>query len=113
MEKKEAEDLINTKLNEFTLQLSEHLLQTIQGSVKITVREVVNGKIDKIQNDLTRYHEEDKIWKEKVEPIIEVYQNATSLQRIVISGSKFAITVVAGATAVWAFVKFVVVEAVK
>ncbi len=113
MDHKEVENFINTKLNEFTLQLSEHLLQTIQGSVKITVKEAVNGKIDKIQKDLTGYLDEDRAWKEKVEPLIEIYQNATNLQKVAISIAKTILTLTAGATALWAFFKFVVIAAIR
>ena len=111
MDRIEAENLITDRLNKFTLELSEHPSQTVQGSVKYTVREVVNGKIDKIQKDLTQYLADDKEWKAKVEPVIEIYQNATNLQRVAIAISKTAVTLVAGAAAVWAFVKFIVLSA--
>jgi hypothetical protein len=113
MDRSEAENLINTKLNEFTLQLSEHLSQTVQGSVKYTVREVVNGKIDKIQKDISQYIDADTKWKEKVAPLIETYEAATNLQKMALTASKTSVTIVAGATATWAFFKFIVLQAIQ
>lgn len=40
----EVADYVTDRLNEFTLQLSDHIAQNIQGAVKITV----NGKIDNL-----------------------------------------------------------------
>lgn len=60
MERKEAENMITNRLNEFTLQLSEHLAQTVQGVVKITV----NGKIDAMTKIL---HEQN----EQIAPMIK------------------------------------------
>lgn len=60
------------RLNHFTMELSEHIAQTIQGAVKTTV----NGKIDSLRGSLEAYKEEDAQWKERVEPIIEAYRSA-------------------------------------
>lgn len=56
MTEDEANKIITDRLNEYTLQLSEHLTQTVQGVVKLTV----NGKIDHLTKILTSHIEASK-----------------------------------------------------
>lgn len=71
----EQENLITNRLNEFTLQLSEHLAETVRGVVKVTV----NGKIDNLKKTL-----DDHI--EKVEPMMNQFEKFTIGKELAITG---------------------------
>lgn len=84
MTEEDAKNMISDRLNTFTLQLSEHLSQTIRGEVK----NVVNGKIDILTKDLSNYVEKDNQWKkefkEKVDPALQAFEQGQVVTRIVI-----------------------------
>jgi hypothetical protein len=73
MTEEQLKNYMTDRLNTFTLELSEHLAQTVQGAVKATV----NGKIDNIAKSLSVYIEEDMEWKKRAEPSVRFFENVT------------------------------------
>jgi len=89
MNRDDVEKMMDEKLDAYTLRLSAHLTETVQGAVKATV----NGKID----DLHR----------KVDPIVEIFNNLTSTQKVLLSIFKGILMLSAVIVAIIALIKFV------
>ena len=58
------------------------LLQTIREEVNDTVKVVVNGKIDRIQQKLDDYIASDIEWKNQAKPSIELGRNVNGFGRV-------------------------------
>ncbi len=69
----DQKNYMTDRLNHFTLELSEHLAQTVEGAVKVAV----NGKIDSMRASLEIYKKDDAVWKDRVEPMVRAYESAT------------------------------------
>lgn len=84
------------QLDQFKTEMKEHVSDTIKA--------VVNGKIDGLRLDFTKYVVEDKAWKVEEEarnaPVVAAFENTNWLFRIVISLLKFAAVLGAGIGAV-------------
>ncbi len=105
--------MITNRLNEFTLQLSEHLSQTVQGAVKNTV----NGKIDRMTTQLDAYIKEDMKWKkDEVQPVINWFDDYTRGKRMIMASVKWvsyiggAVVALGGA---WVIIKAFVIQQFK
>ncbi len=76
----EQKQYMDTRLNQFTMELGEHMAQTVQGAVRAAVADAVkvnvNGKIDSLRGSLEAYKTEDAEWKERAEPMIKTYEGA-------------------------------------
>lgn len=73
MTEEQLKNYMTDRLNTFTLELSEHLAQTVQGAIKFHV----NGKIDNLTKSLDLYIEGDAKWKERAEPSVIFFENVT------------------------------------
>lgn len=118
MEREDIKNLIMKEFAEFKGELGEHIAQSVQGAVKVTV----NGKIDKINEKLDNYimsdntwkdeyKTADDTWKEGLKPLMDIYKTASSAQKLLLVISKNAVTLVLGVSAVWAFIKYIVLAA--
>lgn len=61
---------------ELKLELKEHVAETI--------RVTVNGKIDSLKADFSKYQKEDLKWKERAEPSVVFFENITVIKRFAI-----------------------------
>lgn len=52
-------------------------LSVIKGFIQDSIKETVNGKIDKLSSDFQTYKAEDEKWKREVSPAIQNMQNLT------------------------------------
>lgn len=82
-------DYISNRLNEFTLQLSEHLAQTVHGAVK----ETVNGKINDFRKEFNLYVEGDMKWKERANPAVDFFVNVTWSKKFFLGVIAFVATI--------------------
>lgn len=96
-------------LNDFTLQLSEHLTQTVNGAVRVAVQEKVNGKIDDMKSQLNTYIKSDMDWKKEIiQPVVDAFGNLNTGKRLLMGGVKWvallggAVVAVSGA---WVVIK--------
>lgn len=77
-------------MNKYTLEISEHLLQTVRG--------VVNDAITKKMEDFTRsfeeYVEDDLKWKERANPAVDFFVNVTWSKKFILAIIGFMATIV-------------------
>lgn len=59
-------------------------LSLIQGFIHDSVKEVVNGKIDKLSMEFQTYKAEDEKWKREVSPAIQNMQNLTISSKLIL-----------------------------
>ncbi len=107
---------ISTRLNEFTLQLSEHLSQTVAGAVKLAVQEKVNGKIDKLTVKIDDYIKDDMDWKRESEDMRAWFKNFTLGKKMIINATK-VISIIGGAIialgGAWVIIKAFIAQQLK
>lgn len=112
-EKNNMEHLIDSKIKDSVVFLGEHLAQSLQGVVKVTV----NGKIDRLSEKLGNYIKEDMEWKDRAEPLVKAYESNSFFWNSVIKKCKGigtvggAITLVGGV--MWGAFKLAVFLATK
>lgn len=108
-EKANMEKLINDKISESIIGLGDHLAQTVQGVVKITV----NGKIDRLSEKLDTYIKADTEWKVRAEPMLQSYEVTTRSWALTTNFAGNITKLLVAGAAIWAFVKYVILSAIK
>lgn len=73
---------VTEQLNTFTLQLSQHLSETVQGAVKFHI----NGKIDALTNKVDEYIKADNVWKKEAQPVIDFYEHMSFSKKFLMGG---------------------------
>lgn len=65
-----------------TSGLVDHILRKMDDKIKITIKETVNGKIDRLHDKLDGYIREDTDWKTKAEPVIKMGENVAGFGKV-------------------------------
>lgn len=65
-----------------TSGLVDHILRKMDDKIKVTIKEAVNGKIDKLHDKLDFYIKEDTDWKTKAEPVIKMGENVAGFGKV-------------------------------
>ena len=73
----EIENIVNERMNRYTLELSEHLLQTVQGAVK--------HEMNTFTRKLDDYIKDDMEWKERANPAVDFFVNVTWSKKFILA----------------------------
>lgn len=75
----------------------------IKEAVREAVKEMVNGKIDKLSADFKQYVKEDMAWKDTAQPAIDAFTNLKGTGKIIMALCAFIGTVVGAIIALKTF----------
>ena len=96
-------------------KLKEDLLGLLEPALEEVIKKVVNGKIDRLHEEMTSYNvKQDKMHeelKESIEGVVSLYGNSSAFFRGTIKVAKFISAVGVAIGVVWAFIKLVVLNA--
>lgn len=81
----------------------DHITETI----KQTIQEKVNGKIDRMNMKLDTYIKEDNDWKENVMPSIEIMKQMQGFSSTAIWIMKTIAVISTAVAAVWTFINYI------
>lgn len=88
--------------------MSPEQFEQLNNTVKETITLTVNGKIDRLKQQLDDYIEQDNTWKKDVTPSIELVKKMQGFASIGSGMLKFIILMGAVITAVWTFLRFII-----
>lgn len=66
-----------------TSEQFEKYIEEMKEHVASTIRTTVNGKMDRMQNQMDVFMADDKAWKKKADPVIELGTNVRSFGKVV------------------------------
>lgn len=76
------QERLHFSLNNMTEVQLEKLQKTIKDQIETTVKLVVNGKIDRLNDKLDNYIITDNQWKEDAQPSIDLGKNVNGFGRV-------------------------------